>query len=105
MTRAHAYDTRLVHLFWLFLGAAVLLSFAYLYFVNQAVLNIVSRQASEKAMSALTRELSALESRYVVLQGELTQERAAEFGLVPAQGATFVDSRTTLRALSLRDGI
>lgn len=107
MIHAHAaqIDTRLEYLFWVFAVLATTLVGLYLYFVNTSILHVVSRQGSERSIETLSRELASLESRYTALQSTITTERAQEFGLLPTETRTYIDSRTSATALSLRDGI
>ena len=105
MTQTHPFEYRLAQLFWLFLATSVLSLGMYLYFVNKTILNIVSRQVSERSIDTLTTELGKLESKYGALQLSLTQEKAQEFGLLPTQPSIFLDARSSAKALSLRNGI
>lgn len=56
-------------------------SFAYIYFVQSSVADIVSRENLNKKISSIVMEVSSLESEYLNIGNEVNIETAKRLGL------------------------
>jgi len=84
-------------------GLIVSLLVLYVYFVNQTVWNIVSRQDLTKSINTISSDVATLESTYMTLSSSLTIDHAYALGFkdITAVDTTFVD-RPTAKTVALR---
>lgn len=71
----------------------VMTLFAYAYFVNGAILNIVERQNVLRELASLTSSVGELESDYSIVRNTLTQERARALGFDEPKKKVFVSEK------------
>lgn len=72
---------------------ALVLAGGYVYFVNQTVWNIVSRQNAAKEISTVSSNVAELEASYMNVSGKLTLDHAYLLGFheVKNEDTTFVE--------------
>jgi len=83
---------------WLMAGTFLAVVLLYGYFVNAAILNIVTRQHAAEELQGLQSVVADLESRYSTLRGEVTRERARVLGFVEPKNQTFTSEKRLVRA-------
>ena len=83
---------------WLMAGTFLAVVLLYGYFVNAAILNIVTRQHAAEELQGLQSVVADLESRYSTLRGEVTRERARALGFVEPKNQTFTSEKRLVRA-------
>lgn len=69
---------------WLLLAIAFLLVAAYGYFVNSAIVNIVSTKGMQAKIAELTSTVGSLEAEYLAAKSSLTMDDARALGLSEA---------------------
>lgn len=67
-------------LVWMLFSVLVFLVFLYLFFINNAVMNISAHENNKEEIIALESELSGLELSYIELSGNLDMLLAKELG-------------------------
>lgn len=76
---------------WL-LGILIVSSFVlYMFFVNQAVLNVVAREEIENDLAGLNAKVSELEFEYISLKNSITIKYALDRGFEEARDVAFVE--------------
>lgn len=91
-------------LVWSLLGVLVFLIVSYLFFINNAVMNISMHESNKEAIIVMESELSSLEHKYIELSGKIDMKLARELGFSDARVESFVtrkNSSITLARLSL----
>lgn len=87
------------------LASGVLLSAAfYIYCVNMAVRNTISRNGMESKISSLQANLSDLETAYVVKVSSLTLDSAKTLGLHEPKNKIFISKNSSTKSLSYNKG-
>ncbi len=84
------------------LGAGiVILAIAYIYFVNNIVWNVASRQNAEKKLAAMTTSIATLESSYMKQTSSININQAYALGFQKTSvgQTTFVHRAATLGVL------
>lgn len=79
--------------FWSLAICVVFTAGFYIYFMNNAILNVVRRSAAEENISALEREAAQLESEYLASSNEITVELAYSLGYKEAN-PTYIAKRS-----------
>ena len=87
------------------ISTGVILSAAfYIYCVNIAVRNTISRNGLESKISSLQANLSDLETTYVIKVSSLTLDSAKQLGLFEPKNKFFISKDTSAKALSYNNG-
>ena len=84
-------------------GLIVSLLVLYVYFVNQTVWNIVSRQDLTKSINTVSSQVATLEASYMSLSSSLTIDHAYDLGFkdITTTDTTFVD-RPAAQTVAIR---
>ena len=98
-SRAISYDDR-VRAFWFLTGACFLSLVVYVYAVNATARNVALRASLEKESTELGAELATLEFQYIDLKGEVTIERAGEYGFQEVKEPLYVSRESSEASLS-----
>lgn len=79
--------------FYILASVALVFLGGYVYFVNQTVWNIVSRQNATKEIAMISSEVASLEASYMSLSGSLTLDHAYALGFreVASDNTIFVE--------------
>ncbi|HUD04292.1 MAG TPA: hypothetical protein VMR73_02250 [Candidatus Paceibacterota bacterium] len=77
-------------LLWVLLGIVALLVILYAYFLNMAVLSVISRQSLNQSITIATSDIGALEGRYSTLEVGITADKALSLGLAPAPSVAYL---------------
>ena len=72
----------------------------YMYFVSASVVHVVLRQESQRSISSLHSEISALESEYIKAQHSVSSEIAQRNGYVVASEKIFIGREESTLVLS-----
>jgi hypothetical protein len=87
--------------FWSLVFVLVFCLLSYGYLVSGAIVNVVERQNTEKAISALNSKVIELESDYYKTKNNITIEMATDLGFVSASNHKFVTKDVKNPGLSL----
>lgn len=81
------------HIFYILAVAAFFMLATYVYFVNQTVWNVVSRQNAVKTIYKVSSEVAELEASYMSLSSSLTLDHAHALGFkeVLSEDTLFVE--------------
>lgn len=79
----------------------IAISLFYAYSVNQAILNVVSREKSEEEITALSTLTSALEFEYIEKTGRISMDLARSMGFEETKSPAFVSRQPLKESLSL----
>jgi len=84
-------------------GLIVSLLVLYVYFVNQTVWNIVSRQDLTKSINGVSSDVATLEASYMALSSSLTIDHAYDIGFkdITTADTSFVD-RPSAQTVAIR---
>ena len=88
--------------------AIVLLCFAifsYLYFLNNAILNVVKRKNVEQEITELNSRVIGMENKYISMESEISLERAVALGFHEVSKPLFVARQSGVKSLSLNNEI
>ena len=77
------------------------ISLFYAYSVNQAILNVVSREKSEETIAVLSAGTSVLEFEYIEKTGKITMDLARSMGFEESKSPVFVSRQPLREILSL----
>ena len=88
--------------FWVLVSVFVVAFFAYIYFVNDAIMNVVDRKQAEAASRDIAARISELEAEYYALRSEITPEYAQSLGFEES-GRTVFAARNTYAGLAQLD--
>ncbi len=66
---------------WVLLGVVVLLCGMYGYFLNAAIISVVSRESLQNKISLISSNVGVLESKLIAAQRPLTSDSITAFGL------------------------
>ena len=80
----------------LFIACALVV--VYLYLVSASVLNVIAQKEAGGRSAKLESHLGVLEGEYFSLNERVTQSHAAELGLKPLNGSSFVYRHTSMGA-------
>jgi len=69
---------------------------AYVYFVRQAIVNVVTRGAIVKAMQVKNAHSAALENQYFALKNSINLDTAASMGFSPVVVTAFIPAQTSV---------
>ncbi len=89
-------------LFFILAGLAVFMLGTYIYFVNQTVWNVVSRQNAVKSVHTASSEVALLEASYMSLSSTLTLEHAYELGFQEVKSADTLFVERPVPAVAIR---
>lgn len=78
-------DTRL---WWSLAVLAIVLSFFYVYLVNNSVFNIAARKNNEEKIASLEAQVATLESSYMAESGQINLQMAGALGFVDSSKET-----------------
>lgn len=81
---------------WIMFVSVMMLAGTYLFFVNAAVLKVVSWNRIQKSISVSNANRASLESDFASLRASLSLEKAVEFGFREVINPVFV-TRQSLR--------
>ena len=84
------------------MAAIFIFAGAYVYFVNQTVVNVVQRRAIERDIDAVNTKVSQLAFEYIELKNSITREEGLSRGFYEVGNPLFV-SRDTALTLSLNN--
>ena len=88
-------------IFYLLLVGIVSFAVFYIYFVNNAVHNVVLREKIENRIAIMQTEVSDLEYRYMETENQMTLEGALTLGLVEPSQKNFLSKNPSGEKLSL----
>ncbi len=74
----------------LLIGIIAISAAAYVYYVREAVLNVVARQQVSAAIQTDNTAVSNLENQYFVLKNSITMNMALAEGFEPAKVSAFI---------------
>ena len=78
-----------------FLVCSIFILFAsYIYFVHEAVTNVVAREQIVKENRALATNVSELEGKYFIVKNTISMELAHEKGFVAGEVSSFISSKS-----------
>jgi cell division protein FtsL len=90
--KAFIYRERIV----VFLIAIIAISAAaYIFFVREAVLNVVARQQAMAQIQIENTSVSNLENQYFALKNSITMDVALAAGFEPAKISQFISTKST----------
>jgi len=72
------------------IGIIAISSMAYIFFVREAVLNVVSRERITAAIQADNTTVSNLENQYFIQKNAITMDTATAEGFQPAKVSAFI---------------
>lgn len=101
-TLRHLQETAAV---WWLLGMLIVLILGYLYFVNDAVRNVVSREKVEREIAMIGSRLAEIEFEYVTRGEALTMEYAISRGYLEVGEPIFISRETSAPVLSFNNEI
>ncbi len=87
---------------WTMFVSVIVFGITYLYFVNAAVLKVVSWNRIQKAISSSNSNMASLESDFASLRASLTLEKARELGFTEVINPIFVTRETLRQGLTLQ---
>lgn len=87
--------------FWTLVLVLVFCLFTYGYLVRGAIVNIVERQNTEKALAEVNSRVLALESEYFKVKNSITLDLAADLGFITPVSQKFVTKGSDHVGLSL----
>ena len=85
---------------WVLSALIGIMAIAYALFINATITNIVATKTNQGAVSALTSNVSALESRYLAAKSAITMNDALAMGFSQPTYDTVYISRTAADSLS-----
>ncbi|MBX4209199.1 hypothetical protein KW799_00665 [Candidatus Parcubacteria bacterium] len=85
---------------WALLGVIFAFVFAYAYFINATISNIVATKDMQSKLGALTSSVSGLESRYLAAKSSLTKDDAFAMGFTEPKGEPVYVSKVSIGSLS-----
>ena len=80
---------RPIHL-WVLLGIIVILAMLYGYFLNAAIISVVSRESLESNIAAVSSTVGSLENRFLADERPLTQDTIGNYGLSAPKEVSYV---------------
>lgn len=83
----------------------VVLICSYLYYVNDAVRNVVLREQAEKEITEISSNLGELELAYRNVEGKVTLEYARTAGFVEVETPIFASRKAPATAVSYNSEI
>ena len=86
-------------IFWTLIGALFLCASFYIYFINAAVHNTVTRQNLEKEAGQLTLKIGSEEFQYITMRNAINLPLAYSLGFKDVSAKTFI-SRNTLPSVA-----
>ena len=91
------------HVILVALTSTLLLLFAaYVYFVSASIVHVVIRQEVQQEITAISSEISELETHYISLQHSVSEEIATQNGFVAANDKIYIDRSPANLVLSDR---
>lgn len=84
-----------------FIGTILLSAAGYVFFVQAAVVNVVSRQSITKQIGLINTQVNELESKYLVLDNSITMSVALARGFVPTEVTAFITTKSLGQAQTL----
>ncbi len=91
------------HIVLVTLTSVLLLLFAaYVYFVSASIVHVVIRQEIQQEITAVSSEISDLETHYIALQHSVSKDIATQNGFVAASDKIYIDRSPTNLVLSNR---
>jgi hypothetical protein len=84
---------RPIHL-WAILGAIVLLSLLYGYFLNAAIMSVVARESLQQKVSLASSEVGNLEGKLLALERPLTADAVGNYGLAVPKEVDYVGNES-----------
>jgi hypothetical protein len=86
---------------WFAFSVFIFCAVSYAYFVQAAVVNIVTRQDMEADYYELNSEIVHLEAEYIKIKNSITPELAVDLGYITSNNTKFIIKNTKTPALSL----
>lgn len=77
-------------LLWVLLGIVIVLALLYAYFLNMAIMSVITRQSLSQSVALVTSDVSGLEGRYTSLENAITPDKAAPLGLSSTPVVSYV---------------
>ncbi len=89
-------------IFFILAGLVVFMLGTYVYFVNQTVWNVVSRQNATKTIHKVSSEVAVLEADYMNLSSTLTLEHAYALGFQEVNSGDTLFVERSVPAVAIR---
>ena len=89
-------------IFRVLIGALIILTCSYLYFVSVSVLNVMARREALARATQLEGDIGTLGKEYFSLSQETTPQMGSEYGLVPVAKTTYVYRPGATAAATIR---
>ena len=90
-------------IFWFLIVFLLFSIVAYVYFVNQTVLNIVKREKIENQIMSLNSRIGELEFKYISLKNNISLDYAYSIGFVDVKDVKFASRKLSNQGISLRN--
>ena len=85
------------------IGLIALSAVVYIYFVREAILNVVARQQVAAEIQADNTSVSNLENQYFVLKSAITMDTATAEGFEPAKASSFISEDSAASGLAYNE--
>jgi Tfp pilus assembly protein PilO len=86
---------------WILLAVFLLLSFSYGFFINQTILNVVSRKNSEKTILNIYAQVSDQETKFMNLKNSVNLDMAREMGYISLSDVNYISLSRPQASLSI----
>ena len=86
-------NERPLHL-WVLLGIIAVLCLFYAYFLNAAIISVVSRESLEGSISLVSSDVGTLEGTLLGLEHPLTADTVSEYGLAVPKSVSYLGNES-----------